>query len=166
MFKSLPLWLLSFAVCLLSACQSTPPAPHGLSQAQVKALEDYGFTHIDNGMKYDLSGKILFATDSSELSDDANAVIAKVSTLLIDIQISHLRLDGHTDNQGRAAYNLELSERRAAMVAKAMIANGIPTESIVVRGLGDTQPIADNGTEAGRSENRRVTIIVGTAASL
>lgn len=73
-----------------------------------------------------------------------------------------MRVDGHADASGRAAYNQQLSERRAQSVARTLIGVGMPAQNIQTRGLGSTQPVADNRSAAGRTENRRVSIIVAS----
>jgi outer membrane protein OmpA-like peptidoglycan-associated protein len=68
---------------------------------------------------------------------------------------------GHTDNSGSDAVNLPLSEQRAAAVKAYLQKKGLSANRIEAKGLGSAQPIADNSTEAGKSKNRRVEIILG-----
>jgi outer membrane protein OmpA-like peptidoglycan-associated protein len=65
-------------------------------------------------------------------------------------------VEGHTDNQGPAAHNLDLSKRRAASVMKYLTDHGVDASRLTSEGYGDTQPIADNKTAKGREQNRRV----------
>lgn len=67
-----------------------------------------------------------------------------------------LKLSGHTDNQGDAAKNMLLSEKRAKAVKKYLVAKGVKADRIITEWFGPNVPIADNGTEAGRQKNRRV----------
>ena len=68
---------------------------------------------------------------------------------------------GHTDSTGPDVYNQKLSERRAQAVAEYFASEGqVPRETLRVSGMGESEPIADNGTEVGRSRNRRVVIEV------
>ncbi|MNL72720.1 Outer membrane porin F precursor [compost metagenome] len=69
-------------------------------------------------------------------------------------------MDGHTDDAGSAEYNQSLSVRRAEAVARLLAGAGFAPENIEVRGRGKSRPVADNRTAAGRSENRRVAIVV------
>ncbi len=69
-----------------------------------------------------------------------------------------LNIEAHSDNKGTAAGNMQWSEKRAKAVANYFIAKGIYPDRIMYKGLGDTQPIASNDTEAGRAKNRRVEI--------
>jgi outer membrane protein OmpA-like peptidoglycan-associated protein len=63
---------------------------------------------------------------------------------------------GHTDSQGDAAKNLELSQQRAQAVVDYLVQKGIVVARLTAKGLGETVPIADNNTDAGRAKNRRV----------
>ena len=63
---------------------------------------------------------------------------------------------GHTDDRGSHAYNLDLSQRRAQAVLDYFVQMGIDAARLVPKGYGETAPVADNATEAGRAENRRV----------
>lgn len=148
---------------ILAACQTAPTPGHaGLTAAQVAALEHEGFRIVDDGMQMDLSGRLLFATDSSNTTPEMQAVVVKVTTVLLTVGVNRVRLDGHTDNQGNAQYNMELSDKRAKAVAAAMQDAGFNAEWIQTRALGVTSPIADNATEEGRAMNRRVSVIVSS----
>ena len=67
-----------------------------------------------------------------------------------------IEIAGHTDSQGNETYNQGLSERRAQAVADYLIANGANAANIFVKGYGESDPVADNGTMEGRAANRRV----------
>ena len=71
-----------------------------------------------------------------------------------------LRVEGHTDAQGKRASNVKLSQRRAAAVVKALVKRGVPAERLVAQGFGPDQPVADNATAEGRAKNRRVELRV------
>ena len=66
-----------------------------------------------------------------------------------------IQIEGHTDNQGDAAYNQQLSQRRAASVARYLVSQGVAPERILKKGFGATKPAESNATEAGRAANRR-----------
>ena len=66
------------------------------------------------------------------------------------------QIAGHTDSSGEDAYNLRLSQERAESVLAFLVAQGIEANRLQARGYGETQPVADNGTNAGRERNRRV----------
>jgi OOP family OmpA-OmpF porin len=69
-------------------------------------------------------------------------------------------IDGHTDNVGSDAYNLDLSQRRAEAVRAFLVQNGIRGTRVTAQGQGESSPVASNTTEAGRQQNRRVEIVV------
>ena len=68
-------------------------------------------------------------------------------------------MEGHTDNQGSAAANQALSEKRAQAVVAWLTAHGIPATRLSAKGFGQTKPLIDNGTEDGRAKNRRVELV-------
>jgi len=144
---------------LLSGCQSTPK---GLSAEQVALLKSHGFQWTDEGWELGLSGKVLFDTDSEVVSGTSTEQLTKITQALLGVGIQQVRLEGHTDNVGQPAYNQALSLRRAQTVATVMQSAGMDANLIASHGLGQSKPIADNATAEGRSENRRVSIIVST----
>ncbi|RII75275.1 OmpA family protein [Pseudomonas monteilii] len=155
-----PLWALLLAVLALTGCQSAPPK--GLTSEQIAVLKREGFTPTDEGWAYDLSGKVLFGSDLDSLNGQSQAIVERIGKALLGVGIQGVRVDGHADSSGKAAYNQQLSERRAQSVAKALVGVGMQAQNIQRRGLGSTQPVADNRTSAGRTENRRVSIVVAS----
>ncbi|HBZ95489.1 MAG TPA: hypothetical protein DEO91_17865 [Pseudomonas sp.] len=105
-------------------------------------------------------GNVLFAFDSAELTADAQRLLAEVSTRLAGTSLVAVRVVGHTDSVGSDAYNQGLSERRARSVADFLIAQGVPAGKLSSEGQGESQPVADNGSDAGRAQNRRVELHV------
>ena len=67
-------------------------------------------------------------------------------------------VEGHTDSEGDADYNLQLSERRAQAVADYLEAKGVAVGRLTAKGIGESQPMADNDTAEGRAQNRRVVL--------
>jgi len=111
----------------------------------------------------DFSEQALFGLNSAELSDDGVGVMTQLFAALEGYKgITGIKVVGHTDSSGDAAYNLQLSERRAATVA-AEIQKKYPDARIEVEGKGETDPVASNDTREGRSRNRRVEIEVTAA---
>lgn len=99
---------------------------------------------------------ISFKTNSADLDATATPVLTQLRDALTADPGLRLRLVGHTDGQGSPATNLPLSQRRAQSVAAWLTRNGVPAARLATEGRGQTQPIADNTSEAGRSLNRRV----------
>ncbi|MCY1429907.1 type VI secretion system peptidoglycan-associated domain protein [compost metagenome] len=155
-----PLWALLLAVLALNGCQTAPP--EGLTAEQIAVLKREGFTPTDEGWAYDLSGKVLFGSDLDGLNGQSQAIVERIGKALLGVGIQGVRVDGHADASGKAAYNQQLSERRAQSVTKALVGVGMQAQNIQSRGLGSTQPVADNRTSAGRTENRRVSIVVAS----
>ncbi|EOG3619588.1 OmpA family protein [Pseudomonas putida] len=155
-----PLWALLLAVLALTGCQTAPSK--GLTPEQIAVLKREGFTPTDEGWAYDLSGKVLFGSDLDSLNGQSQAIVERIGKALLSVGIQGVRVDGHADASGKAAYNQQLSERRAQSVTKALVGVGMQPQNIQSRGLGSTQPVADNRTSAGRTENRRVSIVVAS----
>lgn len=103
---------------------------------------------------------ILFATDSANLTGTLRSDLGVLARHLQKYPNSTVQVVGHTDNTGEAAYNLNLSRRRAAAVTAVLVSNGVSSGRIATIGRGEDQPIASNLTAAGRAQNRRVEIII------
>jgi outer membrane protein OmpA-like peptidoglycan-associated protein len=103
---------------------------------------------------------ILFDFDSSTLKDAAKDNIKTLANSLNQYPGTDVKVLGHTDSRGTEAYNMSLSERRAAAVKAYAVSQGVPTGRLVTVGKGFSEPIADNATEAGRAANRRVEIVI------
>ena len=103
---------------------------------------------------------LLFAVDSASLRPDLRRDLSAVSSSLLRYPNSRIEVIGHTDNTGSAAYNQDLSQRRAVAVATVLRENGVPGGRIAAYGRGEDQPIASNLTPEGRAKNRRVEIII------
>ena len=93
-----------------------------------------------------------FATGSAQLSPGA----AKLLGAVVPCITSTYEVGGHTDNVGQPANNQALSERRAAAVQKFMVSKGVDAKLLSSKGYGDTVPIGDNATAAGKAKNRRI----------
>ncbi|WP_425074360.1 OmpA family protein [Sagittula sp. S175] len=103
---------------------------------------------------------ILFATDSASLSGGLLGDIKDVGSSLLQYPNTTVQVIGHTDSDGDAAYNQNLSQRRAQSVANVFISQGVPAGRIQVIGRGEDQPIASNLTPEGKQQNRRVEIVI------
>jgi outer membrane protein OmpA-like peptidoglycan-associated protein len=103
---------------------------------------------------------LLFAVDSAAVRPDLRADLSAVASSLLRYPNSRIEVIGHTDNTGAAAYNQDLSQRRAVSVAGVLREGGVPGARIAAFGRGEDQPIASNLTPEGRAQNRRVEIII------
>ena len=112
------------------------------------------------GVVITLSGSVLFASDKATLLPEARNRLTQVTAALMETKERHLEIQGYTDSQGKDAYNIDLSQRRADAVRMHLIAGGYPPDLIVARGSGKASPIADNATAEGRANNRRVEILI------
>jgi outer membrane protein OmpA-like peptidoglycan-associated protein len=100
---------------------------------------------------------ILFDFDKSVIKPESKPQLDQISQLLKDDASLKVAVIGHTDNKGTPAYNLALSQRRADAVVLALSRDyGIAGARLLPQGKGDTQPVADNVSDAGRAKNRRV----------
>lgn len=102
---------------------------------------------------------ILFDTAKTEIKPESNPVLDEVAAMMKKSAGLKFRIEGHTDNVGAKASNLTLSKGRAAAVKTALVARGIDGARLTSDGLGDTKPVADNATDDGRQQNRRVELI-------
>jgi outer membrane protein OmpA-like peptidoglycan-associated protein len=113
------------------------------------------------GMVITLSGSVLFASAKADLLPAAQVKLNDVATALTkEDPISKIVVEGHTDSQGQASYNQELSQRRAQVVRDYLVTRGIASDRITAQGFGPTRSIAENTSPEGRANNRRVEIVV------
>ncbi|WP_075795462.1 OmpA family protein [Massilia putida] len=110
-------------------------------------------------------GDVLFATDRAELNANGMATVRKLAEIMMQNPDRTVMVEGFTDSTGSAAHNKDLSERRAASVAQALVSLGVPRERIGTRGYGEAFPVAPNNTAANRQLNRRVEIVLSNAGA-
>lgn len=101
-----------------------------------------------------------FAFDSAQLTDEAKYKLEEAAATLNANSLVNVQVVGHTDSMGSDSYNQGLSERRATAVVNYLAANGVSASRLSSAGMGEMHPIADNMTEDGRYQNRRVEFIV------
>jgi outer membrane protein OmpA-like peptidoglycan-associated protein len=101
-----------------------------------------------------------FETNSATLTQDSRPVLDAVAADLKQYPRLKVEVQGHTDSVGADAYNLGLSQRRAASVREYLLAQAVASDQLTAKGYGETQPVSDNTTPAGRKENRRVVLSV------
>ncbi len=105
-------------------------------------------------------GDVLFATSKADLRPAAREALAKFSGIVLNYPTLHLGVYGYTDSTGSEAFNQTLSEKRAESVRDYLVQQGLNASSIAATGFGDSNPVGNNSTAAGRQQNRRVEIIV------
>lgn len=105
-------------------------------------------------------GDVLFSTGKADLQPGAMSTLERLATFLEEYANKTVLIEGHTDNVGADQYNQTLSEQRAEAVRSALIGLAVDAERISTIGFGESRPLADNGTSAGRLKNRRVEIVI------
>lgn len=110
----------------------------------------------ENGLLVEMSGDILFDSGSAVLKAEAVEQISKVGDIVAKYADDRVRIEGHTDSLGGAQANEELSLRRADAVKRVLLSRGVQEKQMLVLGLGETRPVADNASADGRARNRRV----------
>lgn len=132
------------------------------AMADLKAIKDAAVKNESRGMVITLSGGVLFKTGESKLTTGALIDLNKVADALTSTAPDQaIVVEGHTDNQGAAGKNQTLSQDRAQSVVDYLVSRGVAKDRISAKGIGQDRPIADNKTNEGRTQNRRVEIIVG-----
>ncbi len=122
-----------------------------------RAKNDDLAERLETEGKVDLYG-IYFDSDKAVLKSESEATLRQVLALLKDKPALRIAVAGHTDSQAADAYNLDLSKRRAQAVVAWLTARGVAASRLVAQGFGESQPVADNDSVAGRALNRRVEI--------
>jgi len=107
-----------------------------------------------------VTNNILFETSKADLKPESMAEIAKVAEYMKKNPNVRFEVQGHTDNQGSDAINDPLSQKRAEAIVKALVGLGVDDWNLRAVGKGSHEPIADNKTEEGRAQNRRVEFIM------
>ncbi len=103
---------------------------------------------------------VLFDTGKYTLKPDAKIALAKVAGILQAYPGLKLQIEGYTDSVGGDDYNQKLSENRAGSVRDFLVSQGVPMANTSATGYGKNNPVADNGTAAGKAKNRRVQLVV------
>jgi OmpA-OmpF porin, OOP family len=110
--------------------------------------------------RIEIKQTIFFETGRATIKSVSFSLLDEVAQALKDNPSIRVRIEGHTDSQGKDRYNLKLSRGRAASVRKYLIGRGIAARRMVSKGYGETRPVSDNRTAEGRSQNRRVEFVI------
>jgi outer membrane protein OmpA-like peptidoglycan-associated protein len=149
------------AADLAAAQQARMDAEKRADDAQAKLAEVAKLKEEARGLVITLSGSVVFASNQASILPAAQARLNQVSEALLSTDsLRNLVVEGHTDSIGSEAYNMQLSQRRADSVRSYLISRGYPADKIEASGIGEIRPIASNSNPEGRSNNRRVEIIV------
>lgn len=115
---------------------------------------------VGEGIKITFDSGILFDVGKADLRPVSMTDVQKMAATLQKYPDTNVLIEGHTDNTGTDAINLPLSERRAQAVANYTATQGVDASRISTKGLGSSDPVADNTTEEGKQANRRVEIAI------
>ncbi|HEY0190012.1 MAG TPA: Ig-like domain-containing protein [Kofleriaceae bacterium] len=128
-----------------------PPENNGCPKKQLVRITDD---------KLEILESVYFQTDRAVILPRSFALLDNVVAVLRAHDKLRIQVEGHTDSQGKAEYNKQLSQRRAEAVVAYLTHKGIDAARLIPMGFGQVQPIADNATAAGRAQNRRVVFTV------
>lgn len=132
-----------------------------MDEQEKKLREQTAGTGIDvtrdgDNLILNMPANVTFPFDSAAIQPQFQQTLGEVANTLSQYEKSYIDIYGHTDSTGTDSYNQSLSERRADSVANFLVNSGVQRARLETRGFGESQPIASNSTEEGRSANRRV----------
>lgn len=111
--------------------------------------------------RLNIRDRVFFESDRAVIQAVSHPLLDEVARVILATpSIAQIRIEGHTDSKGGDYYNLRLSQARVRQVMAYLIARGVPAERLQAVGFGESRPIADNATEAGRAANRRVEFVI------
>jgi outer membrane protein OmpA-like peptidoglycan-associated protein len=139
-----------FEILVKDTTTTPPPPPPPPTPPTGDCATDLAKTLLDHPLHFD--------RDKSAVTADAAAIIKDLAVIAATCPTEKLEVGGHTDNIGSESYNQALSERRAVAVAHALAEAGVDQGRLSAVGYGETVPIGDNATDAGRTRNRRIEI--------
>lgn len=125
-----------------------------------RKLEGAKIQRVEEGIAIRFDSGLLFDFDSAKLRPEAKENLEQLAEIMGEDDNTELLIVGHTDSIGDEDYNYDLSERRADSAADYIISQGIGANRVDTEGRGETEPIGDNDTEAGRQKNRRVEVAI------
>lgn len=113
-----------------------------------------------------MPGNITFAFDSASLNPSFRPTLDKLAATMNEYNQNTVTIAGHTDSVGNPSYNMNLSRDRANSVRNYLVSRGVASNRINVVAYGQTRPIADNNSDYGRQQNRRVELTVNAPSSV
>jgi outer membrane protein OmpA-like peptidoglycan-associated protein len=134
-----------------------------MDNQEKKLREDLAGTGVDvvrdgDYIQLQMPSSITFDTGQAVIKPAFRPVLDDISSTLSQYESTIVNIDGHTDSVGTDESNQRLSENRANSVRAYMVSRGVISQRILTRGYGESMPIADNSTDYGRQQNRRVEI--------
>ncbi|MEQ8552639.1 MAG: OmpA family protein [Cyclobacteriaceae bacterium] len=123
-------------------------------------LEGADVERVGEGIKITFDSGLLFDVDSYSVKSETKDNLKELSETLKKYENTNILIEGHTDATGSDSYNQTLSEQRANSVSNFLIANNVGNGRITTMGYGESQPVADNSSSAGRADNRRVEVAI------
>lgn len=125
-------------------------------------LESTGVRVVREGdrIRLVMPGNILFKSNEYRIHESFYPVLESIREVLREYDESRIIVQGHTDDTGSEVFNQDLSKKRADSVAEYLVYQGISPNRILALGFGESKPMADNNSAIGRSQNRRVELII------
>ena len=120
----------------------------------------------DNQLKLNIPSDISFDTGRADIKSNLRPILDQFANGLANQPSLEVQVVGHTDNTGSRAINDPLSLQRAQSARNYLTSRGIDPARIMIAGRGESQPVADNGSESGRARNRRVEVFLGERSSV
>lgn len=107
-----------------------------------------------------MPGNITFSFDNASLNPSFMPTLDKLASTMNEYNQNTVTVAGHTDSKGDAGYNMDLSRKRANSVRNYLVSRGVASNRISVAAYGESRPVADNNTDYGRQQNRRVELVI------
>ena len=117
-------------------------------------------TRDGDNLILNMPSDITFAVNQSDITPGFYETLNSVSLVLVEFDKTTVTVYGHADSTGPEDYNMQLSQRRALSVANYLAAQGVVADRLQAVGFGETRPVADNASDAGRAANRRVEVVI------
>ena len=179
--KALPIVCFAAAAMMLSGCVSQQKY-NALDQEYQQLQQSMGtevgnqqmqITRLQNAIKVNVNGQLLFPSGGWEMPAQAQQTIAKMAAILAPQQTTTIIVNGYTDNtpigpelmRRGVTSNLILSQKRADNVMQFMISQGVKPNLVSAQGFGEADPVASNDTPEGRAQNRRVELTLASPGS-
>lgn len=143
----------------LMSAPAVPTAPAEPAMDMAAKLQAIGAQQTERGYVATL-GDMLFAVGRADLMASSAAHLDAIAAFLKEFPQRRVLVEGNTDATGAEATNQRLSEQRATAVTSALVSRGVAADRIQTLGYGEAFPVGDNATAAGRSQNRRVDVVI------